>query len=303
MIKKACDILAYEFGFKNFIDFMDSLIHVKLFLFTIPAAISIAGIVTWLENNLGMQSMTMAALLALLILELITGLWGAKAKKVKIESRKFARFGLKIIVWFTLFFIVNSLASQYEGKEGIWDSTLHTVYSWSHGTLMIFVTLEYLISVLENFSKITGTNTNPLIAAFRKKLNTWFGTNEEKDFFEDNNSLLAVASKDGKFLRLNKKWIDVLGHPMDDLLSHPWLYYVHPEDIEPTINEMKKITGGAETLNFINRYRRTDGQYVKLSWNAKPVDGGDKWHCTVRILEQPMKIEDHLVDIDNATEE
>lgn len=295
-MRNVADLLAYEFGFTNFSDFVDSLIHTKLMAFTIPLAFSVAGIVTFLENNLGMQVMTMASLLVLLILELVTGLWGARIKKTKIESRKFARFGLKVIVWFSLFFVMNSLSLQYLNKPGLWDKALHTIFAWSHGTLMVFVALEYLISVLENFSKITGRDTSPIIKALRKKIDAWFGTNEEADFFEDNNSLLAIAGKDGKFLRLNDKWKTVLGHSIEDMLSHPWLYYVHPEDMQATIDEMSKVTEGVETINFINRFRRTDGQYVKFSWNAKPVNGGEKWHCTVRILEQPMWVEDHLVD-------
>lgn len=295
MIRSVLNTLAYEFGFTNFSDFVDSLIHTKLMAFTIPLAFSIAGVVTFLENNLGMQVMTMTALLALLVLELVTGLWGAKASKTKIESRKFARFGLKVIVWFTLFFIMNSLTIQYEDEKGLWSKALYTIFSWSHGTLMVYVTLEYFISVLENFSKITGRDTSPITRAIRKQLDKWFGSNEESDFFEDNNSLLAIANSDGKFLRLNNKWVDILGHSIEDMLSHPWLYYVHPEDMQSTIDEMNNIEEGKETLNFINRFRRSDGQYVKLSWNTKPVNAGEKWHCTVRVLEQPMKIEEHLV--------
>jgi PAS domain S-box-containing protein len=272
MLRKAVDLLCYEFGFSGAQDFIDSLVHVKLWLLTIPLAITISGVVTWLENNLGMQSMTMAALLALLVLELVTGLWAAKANKVKIESRKFARFGLKVIVWFTLFFIVNSLAGQYEEQEGIWSSTLHTIYSWSHGTLMIFVTLEYLISVLENFSKITGQNTSPLINAFRSRLNKWFGTDETSEFFNESTAMLSIADMKGNFTRLNDKWEDVLGYTKEEMMDVNYMDLVHEDDIERTQAEIGKLLTseeGSTHSKFSCRVKKKDGTFALLHWDTK----------------------------------
>jgi PAS domain S-box-containing protein len=272
MFKKAADMLCYEFGFSNFQDFADSLVHVKMWMISIPLAISISGIVTWLENNLGMQSMTMVALFALLILELITGVWGASAKGQKIESRKFARFGLKVIVWFTLFFIVNALATQYQDKDGIWNTTLYTTYSWAHGTLMVYVTIEYIISVLENFGKITGKDNSPLIGALRDKLNQWFGKDEAAEFFNESTAMLSIADMKGKFIKLNDKWESVLGYSKEEMMDINYMDLVHEDDIEKTqaiIGKLLTSEEGSEHSKFNCRVKKKDGSYILLHWDTK----------------------------------
>ena len=82
--------------------------------------------------------------------------------------------------------------------------------------------------------------------------------------------MLCIAGFDGYFKRLNPAWERVLGIPASELLEHPYVDFVHPDDREATIAEGNKLVSGAETISFENRYRRGDGKYVWLLWNATP---------------------------------
>ncbi len=53
-------------------------------------------------------------------------------------------------------------------------------------------------------------------------------------FFEGSRELNCVASSDGRFLAINDRWTEVLGHPQDVLLREPFFSFVHPDDIEAT---------------------------------------------------------------------
>jgi two-component system, sensor histidine kinase and response regulator len=82
--------------------------------------------------------------------------------------------------------------------------------------------------------------------------------------------MLCIAGFDGYFKRINPAWEGTLGIPKEDLLSRPYIEFVHPDDREATINEARKMDQGELTISFENRYRSADGTYLWLLWNATP---------------------------------
>jgi PAS domain S-box-containing protein len=94
---------------------------------------------------------------------------------------------------------------------------------------------------------------------------------EELDrFFTLSLDLMCVAGFDGYFKRLNPVWERILGYTLDELLAHPYLDFIHPDDRSPTTTEADKLSGGLHVLNFENRYRHKDGSYRWLEWAAVP---------------------------------
>jgi two-component system, sensor histidine kinase and response regulator len=92
---------------------------------------------------------------------------------------------------------------------------------------------------------------------------------EELDrFFTLSVDLLCIANFDGYFLRLNPAWPRTLGIPREELLSKPWLDFVHPDDREATIGAKSTVENDAELTSFENRYRCADGSYKWLQWTA-----------------------------------
>ncbi|HYL68737.1 MAG TPA: ATP-binding protein [Candidatus Limnocylindria bacterium] len=82
--------------------------------------------------------------------------------------------------------------------------------------------------------------------------------------------MLCIAGFDGFFKRINPAWEKVLGIPMEELLSRPFLDFVHPDDRKATLQEMKHMGHGRVTFSFENRYRCADGTYIWMLWNATP---------------------------------
>src|SRR5262245_55013810 len=68
--------------------------------------------------------------------------------------------------------------------------------------------------------------------------------------------LIAVASLNGYFTRLNPAAERILGYTEDELLARPYLDFVHPDDRASTAAELKAIGSGRSTLSFENRYVR-----------------------------------------------
>ncbi|MBD2729594.1 PAS domain S-box protein [Nostoc sp. FACHB-892] len=87
-------------------------------------------------------------------------------------------------------------------------------------------------------------------------------------FFSLSIDLLCIANFDGYFNYLNPKWAQTLGWSDEELISKPFIEFVHPEDRESTIIAAQKITQSVDAISFENRYLCRDGSYKWLSWNA-----------------------------------
>ncbi|MEB3289265.1 MAG: PAS domain S-box protein [Leptolyngbya sp.] len=106
----------------------------------------------------------------------------------------------------------------------------------------------------------------------RKRMETSLAakTEELDGFFSVAIDLLCIASLDGRFVRLNQQWEQVLGYPLADLEGREFLTFVHPDDLENTLQEINRLDRGGITMNFVNRYRCRDGQYRWIEWRSAP---------------------------------
>lgn len=96
-----------------------------------------------------------------------------------------------------------------------------------------------------------------------------FRARELVRLFESANVLFCVAGFDGFFKHLNPYWEQALGHPIEVLLEHPWLDFVHPEDVEATTSQGDRLMQApTDVVAFENRYRHRDGSYRWLRWNV-----------------------------------
>jgi two-component system sensor histidine kinase/response regulator len=93
---------------------------------------------------------------------------------------------------------------------------------------------------------------------------------EMRFFFEHSLDLLCVANFEGRFTKLNPEWETALGFTREELMAVPYAEFIHPDDIQGTEAEAQKLSEGALTLSFENRYRRKDGGYIWLLWHAMP---------------------------------
>jgi PAS domain S-box-containing protein len=90
-------------------------------------------------------------------------------------------------------------------------------------------------------------------------------------FFTISLDLFCLTSFDGKFLRVNPAWRDVLGWTEQELTSLAQLELVHPEDRERTIAEIARLASGASSVAFETRFRKRDGSYRHLAWTCAGV--------------------------------
>jgi len=92
-------------------------------------------------------------------------------------------------------------------------------------------------------------------------------------WFDTALDLLCIASRDGYFLRLNPSWSATLGWTPAELMSRPWIEFVHPDDRGATRRIEEHLARGSTVLAFTNRYACKDGSYRFIEWQAVPSGG------------------------------
>ncbi|HET9133647.1 MAG TPA: PAS domain S-box protein [Gemmatimonadales bacterium] len=101
-------------------------------------------------------------------------------------------------------------------------------------------------------------------------------------FFAVSPTGMVVAGMDGRFRRVNPAFCQMLGRSAHELLAQPWLAFIHPDDVQPTIEAAAQVSRGGPALGFVNRYRHADGSWRALEWTALPMTAEGTSYATVR---------------------
>lgn len=152
-----------------------------------------------------------------------------------------------------------------------------------------FFSFSAVVGLLYFYMKFTGINAR-IFAERTQKLETSFKEKREQteawahgvqralkdkldNFFQTAGDLMCLANNEGYFIEINPAFIKILGYTPEELLRTPFIEFVHPDDKEKTDQAMKKLIKGELVGDFTNRYRKKDGKYTWLTWNATPHDG------------------------------
>ncbi len=87
-------------------------------------------------------------------------------------------------------------------------------------------------------------------------------------FFNSSTELMGIADPNGAFKKVNPAFLGTLGYSESEVLAKPFIEFIHPDDRQPTLDEMKKQLERGFSLNFENRYICKDGSVRWLSWRA-----------------------------------
>ena len=89
-----------------------------------------------------------------------------------------------------------------------------------------------------------------------------------ESLFAHSADMICVAGYDGYFKTLNPSWSRLLGWSNEELLSKPWITFVHWEDRESTRGVESNLLVGETVFHFENRFMCKDGSYKWILWNS-----------------------------------
>jgi PAS domain S-box-containing protein len=122
------------------------------------------------------------------------------------------------------------------------------------------------------------------------------GGSELDALFAFSSDLLCVAGFDGYFKRVNPAWEKTIGFTDAELLTRPWINFVHPVDRESTIRAaVDAAASGVVIAHHVNRYVCKHGGYRWLLWSSTPVPERQLFYASARDITERKQAEENTV--------
>jgi PAS domain S-box-containing protein len=111
--------------------------------------------------------------------------------------------------------------------------------------------------------------------------------------FDIQRDLLCAGDASGYFTSLSVSWERLLGWTREELMSRPFIDFVHPSDRERTVEEAQRLgLKDYEVVNFENRYRARGGAWRWLRWSAR--SDGETWFAVAFDITEEKEMERRL---------
>jgi diguanylate cyclase (GGDEF)-like protein/PAS domain S-box-containing protein len=112
--------------------------------------------------------------------------------------------------------------------------------------------------------------------------------------FELSRDMVATAGFDGYFKRVNPAFERTLGYSPEEMLSRPFIDFVHPDDRERTEEEAAALGEGSTTVQFQNRYFDKRGDVHWIEWTSIGVPEEDLIYGVARDVTDRKALEEEL---------
>lgn len=128
---------------------------------------------------------------------------------------------------------------------------------------------------------------------------------ELQNFFDLSQDFMCIANLNGYFILVNKTFENELGWNESEILNTPFIDLIHEADMSATLLEVEKLSQGALTIDFENRYKTKSGEYIWISWRVAPDVTTGNLYCSGRnitTLKEQEKIKIHNIQLQKEKE-
>ena len=163
-----------DWGFCSLQDVFQSTLHYKNFKPMFAFSLTIGSASSLIDKFLGLEPLMFLAFSMLLILEFITGVLASIKEGSKIESRKFGRFVFKVFIYTLMISVVHIMNVSSEGR------VISKVYSFIYWVIVDYISLQLIISVFENCSRLGFSESSKVFKRINKFLSKWFDLKDDE---------------------------------------------------------------------------------------------------------------------------
>lgn len=161
-------------------------------------------------------------------------------------------------------------------------------------------TLAYLIignlklykpNILNTFYKYAATT----IENFLNKKIRFYIIQKRDQFYNISLDLMLVANLRGEIIDLNQQVEFFLGKEKKEILKNSILNYIHPDDINKTIQALSELKKNKVLQSFTNRVINKENQYKNIQWNA--ISDDVNMHAVGRDITSDEAIKNELIKV------
>lgn len=96
---------------------------------------------------------------------------------------------------------------------------------------------------------------------------------DESAFFKMSLNFFCIIGQDGYFKKVNSVGSKLLGWDCQELISRPWIEFVHPDDVAYSLLADRQCQD-EDNIRLESRYLHQDGSYRWLSWTRSRYQQG-----------------------------
>ena len=138
-------------------------------------------------------------------------------------------------------------------------------------------------------SRVGNEGSRKVAIVFTNITNRKIIERDRERFLALGSDLQAISCGDKSFSWVSSAWERVLGYTFPEMTTMNWRDFIHPDDIEITIDTAARNLSGKEVTGWENRYRHKNGSYRWFSWNSKPfLDEGCTYGVATDITERKL---------------
>src|SRR5277367_6966115 len=111
-------------------------------------------------------------------------------------------------------------------------------------------------------------------------------------------ALLWRAAPDGDFEYVNKRVLEYLGAPLDEVIGWGWMDKIHPDDVAFKVKSWLQNLESGKPHDVVCRIRRADGRYRWFEVRGEPLRASDgtvlSWHGVLIDIDDRRRAEEAL---------
>lgn len=153
---------------------------------------------------------------------------------------------------------------------------------------------EHIIVEVSLIPRVNNNVLESIVCVFHELSDENEGLTELARMFSMSVDMLGIADFEGNFVKLNPAWEQVLGYSLDELIGQPFITFVHPDDVERTLNESQSATTAQSTQTFENRYICKDGSFRWISWHYSSYPDAQRIYFVARDITSQKHNQDEL---------
>lgn len=92
--------------------------------------------------------------------------------------------------------------------------------------------------------------------------------------FDMVDEIICFSFSNGHLVRVNNTFKKILGYTPDEVIGVSVLKFIHPDDIESTINAQTHIFNSDKLNYFENRWKKKDGSWIRFEWSSSKIYDG-----------------------------
>ena len=140
-------------------------------------------------------------------------------------------------------------------------------YIWVDTILNNMLDNEYVNAIVANSRDITERKEVEFALLKREQeLYEVMKNNQEMYFYSID--MICGIGLNGIFKNVSPACFNILGYTQDEIIEHSFTEFIHPEDLESTIETCTEMMRESPMVRFENRYIHKNGKVINLMWSG-----------------------------------